>query len=39
MKANVRLIAYLRTAKAPEPFDKHFEESPELPEPPEPFEP
>ena len=35
MKANVRLIAYLRTAKAPEPFDKHLED----PEPPEPFEP
>ena len=34
-KANVRLIAYLRTAKAPEPFDKHLED----PEPPEPFEP
>jgi four helix bundle protein len=36
MKANVRLIAYLRHATAPEPFDKHLEESPE---PPEPFEP
>jgi four helix bundle protein len=36
MKANVRLIAYLRHAKPPEPFDKHLEESPESPEP---FEP
>jgi four helix bundle protein len=36
IKANVRLIAYLRHAKPPEPFAGGPEESQEPPEPPEP---
>jgi len=39
IKANVRLIAYLRHAKPPEPFAEGPEESQEPPEPPEPREP
>jgi four helix bundle protein len=39
LKANIRLIAYLRHAKPPEPFDKRLEETREPLEPPEPFEP
>jgi four helix bundle protein len=36
IKANVRLIAYLRHAKPPEPFAEGPEKSQEPPEPPEP---
>jgi four helix bundle protein len=39
LKANVRLIAYLRHAKPPEPFDDRREEPPEPPVPPVPPEP